>query len=147
VSHDRSPFRVVPLLRLLGVAVWAGCLGLDAGPGFQIQQSVVAAGRALPQKASARGNSNSASISGQIVGRLPCDNITGDVHEEGQDLRIVLIMVSGVNGCNGAIPTTFSYVANVFGLKPGPRGIIVEHHFQGTDGQEGVVLDTVVTIG
>jgi len=80
------------------------------------------------------------------VGRLPCDDITGDVRSEGSSLRIILVMVSGVNGCNGQVPTTFSYIANVLGVAPGPRGIIVEHRFEGVDGPAGVVLDTVVDI-
>lgn len=147
MSNSRSRFRfpVLPL-PVLALAVLAACLGLDTDPGFQIQQSVVATGRALPQTASAQGHSGTAAITGRIVGRLPCDYITGDVHTEGSDLRIVLVMVSGVNGCNGVVPTTFSYVANVLGIAPGARGIIVEHRFQGLDGPAGVVLDTVVDV-
>lgn len=146
MSHSRPPFPVLLSLPVLAAVVLAACLGLDTDPGFQIQQSVVATGRALPQTASAQGHSGTAAITGRIVGRLPCDNITGDVRSEGSNLRIVLVMVSGVNGCNGAIPTTFSYVANVLGVESGPRGIIVEHRFEGVDGPAGVVLDTVVDI-
>lgn len=144
MPFPRRSRRLLPPLAAL--AIVTGCLGLDTGPGFQILQSVVATGRALPQQASAQGNTGSASISGRIVGRLPCDNITGDVHKEGDALRITVVMVSGVNGCNGVIPTTFSYVANVLGVDPGARKIIVEHRFEGTDGQAGVVLDTIVTV-
>jgi len=146
VSNSRSTFRLALTLPFLGLAALAACLGLDTDPGFQLQQSVVATGRALPQMASAQGHSGTAAVTGQIVGRLPCDDITGDVREEGAGLRVILVMVSGVNGCNGTIPTTFSYVANIFGVQPGQRGIIVEHRFEGTNGQAGVVLDTVVTV-
>lgn len=146
MSHSRPRFPLLLSLPVLAAVLLAACLGLDTDPSFQIHQSVVATGRALPQTASAQGNSGTASITGRIVGRLPCDNITGDVRSEGSNLRIVLVMVSGVNGCNGAIPTTFSYVANVLGVESGPHGIIVEHRFEGVDGPAGVVLDTVVDI-
>lgn len=146
MSNSRSPLRLLPPLPILTLALLAACLGLDTDPGFQIQQSVVATGRALPQMASAQGYTGTAAVTGRIVGRLPCDNITGDVRTEGSNLRVVLVMVSGVNGCNGIVPTTFSYVANVLGVEPGPRGIIVEHRFEGVEGQAGVVLDTVVDV-
>lgn len=146
MSHSRSPFRPLPAFPILALIVLAGCLGLDTDPGFEIRQSVVATGRALPQMASAQGHTRTAAVTGQIVGRLPCDNITGDVRSEGSNLRITLVMVTGVNGCNGVVPTTFSYVANVLGVDPGPRGIIVEHRFEGIDGPAGVVLDTVVNV-
>lgn len=131
---------------ILGLAAVAGCLGLDTGPGFQIFQSVVASGEALPQSATARGNAGSATVSGVIVGQLPCDTISGDVEESGDDLFLTIVMISGEQGCHGVTPTTFSYAANVLGLDPGARGIIVEHQFRGTDGQTAVVLDTVVTV-
>lgn len=131
---------------ILGLVAVAGCLGLDTDPGFQILQSVVATGEALPQTASARGNAGSASVTGVIVGQLPCDTVDGDVEERGPDLFLTIVMVSGVQGCSGVTPTTFSYAANVLGLDPGARGIIVEHQFRGTDGQAGVVLDTVVIV-
>lgn len=146
MSHSRSRRALPPALPLLALVPLAACLGLDTDPGFEIRQSVVASGRALPQMATAQGYTGTAAVTGRIVGRLPCDNITGDVHSEGSSLRIVLVMVSGVNGCNGQVPTTFSYVANVLGVEPGPRGIIVEHRFEGVDGPAGVVLDTVVTV-
>lgn len=146
VPHPGSRFPLLLSLPVLAVAALAACFGLDTDLGFQIQQSVVATGRALPQTASAQGRSGTAAITGRIVGNLPCDDISGEVRSEGSDLRVILVMVSGVNGCNGAIPTTFSYVANVLGVESGPRGIIVEHRFEGVDGQAGVVLDTVVDI-
>lgn len=125
----------------------AGCLSLDTGPGLSIDSSVVAAGEALLEQATATASSTSVVVSGRIVGRLPCDNVDGRISESGDELRLIVVLESGVNACNGIPPTTFSYVANIVNVERGSLSVVVEHRFRGTDGVNRVVLNTVVDVG
>ncbi len=124
-----------------------GCLSLDTGPGLSIRSSVTAAGEARLEQATATGISNSVVVSGRIVGRLPCDNVGGRISESGDELRLIVVLESGVNSCNGIPPTTFSYVASIVNVAQGSLSVVVEHRFRGTDGVNRVVLDTVVDVG
>ena len=130
------------------MATFGGCLlDLDTGPGFGILQSVVATGEALPESVLASGGTAAATVSGQIVGKLPCDEVLGDVKENGNALRVVITLRADRQVCNGVAPTTFSYIANLLNLDPGERPITVEHRYIGVDGVEGVRLDTAVVVG
>ncbi len=123
-----------------------GCLSLDTGPGVAIDSSVVATGEALLEQATATASSTSVVVSGRIVGRLPCDNIDGRISESGDELRLIVVLESGVNACNGIPPTTFSYVANIVNVERGSLSVVVEHRFKGTDGVNRVVLNTIVDV-
>lgn len=139
--------RFIRIGAFLGVVLTTGCLGLETGPGFGLLQSLVATGEALPEVTRAAGGTAAATVSGQIVGKLPCDEVNGEVQENGKNLRIIITLRADRQFCNGQAPTTWSYIANIVNLDPGDRGIIVEYRFRGVDGNEGVRLDTVVVVG
>jgi len=125
-----------------------GCLlNLDTGPGFGILQSVVATGEALPEITAAAGGTAAATVSGRIVGKLPCDEVSGEVEEEGDALRVIITLRADRQVCSGVAPTTFSYIANLLNVESGSRSIIVEHRYMGVDGVDGVRLDTIVVVG
>ncbi len=144
MPRKRSPFFASSGV---SVVLLTGCLSLDTGPGLSIDSSVVAAGEALLEQATATASSTSVVISGRIVGRLPCDNVDGRISQSGGELRLIVVLESGVNACNGIPPTTFSYVANIVNVERGSLSVVVEHRFKGTDGVNRVVLDTVVDVG
>jgi hypothetical protein len=121
------------------------CLSLDTGPGLHISQTVAAAGEALATTSNARGGNGAVVVSGRIVGKLPCDVVGGDLEESGGDLRLT-IRLEADRGCNGVPPTTWTYLANIVNVEPGSRGVRVEHRFVGIDGEEGVMLDTLVQV-
>ncbi|MGH7539503.1 MAG: hypothetical protein ACRELC_00730 [Gemmatimonadota bacterium] len=135
----RAALLVVP-------ALLGGCFGLDTGPALQLQKSVAAVNEALPTTASAAGGTARVTVSGRIVGKLPCDLLDGDVQESSTEIRLILKLVADQNHCAGRPPTTWSYVANILELEAGTRTLIVEHRFQGVDGQAGIVLDTVLVV-
>lgn len=124
-----------------------GCLGLDTGPTFSLLQSVVSEGEALSEFSRAAGGTAAMTVSGQIVGKLPCDEIRGEIEEVDGDIRFTVTMVSDRQFCNGRSPTTFSWIANILNLDAGSKGVRVRYRYQGTDGIPGVVLDTVVSVG
>ncbi len=134
------------LWALAGLLVFSGCLGLDTGPGFGILQSVVATGEALPELTNAAGGTASLTVSGRIVGKLPCDEIRGALKEDGGALRLTITVVADRQFCNGSEPTTWSFIANILNLDPGSQRVVVRYRFQGTDGVPGVRLDTVVNV-
>jgi len=138
--------RIIRFGAFLGVVLTAGCLGLDTGPGFSLIQSLVATGEARPEVARAAGGRAAATVSGQIVGKLPCDEVGGALKDEGSTLRVIITVRADRQSCNGLAPTTWAYVANILNLHAGNRGIIVEHRFRGVDGNPGVRLDTVIVI-
>lgn len=136
------------LLVPLASVLLSGCLlDLDSGPGFGLLQSVVATGEARPDYARAAGGTAAATVSGQIVGKLPCDEVAGDVKESGGTLEVTITLRADRQFCNGVAPTTFSYVANLLNVAAGNRQIVVEHRYEGVDGNDGVRLDTVVVVG
>ena len=139
--------RIIRFGAFLGVVLTTGCLGLDTGPGFNLIQSIVATGEARPEVARAAGGPSTATVSGQIVGKLPCDEVDGELKEKGSTIRVIITVRADRQACNGLAPTTWSYVANILNLSAGSRGIIVEHRFRGVDGTPGVRLDTVIVIG
>ena len=110
-------------------------------------KSVVVEGEALPEFSRVSVGYNTARVSGQIVGRLRCDTLNGKVKQRRDNIEIVITLVSGYQGCPGRVPTTLSYMANVFNLKPGATNVVVKHRFEGTDGISGVRLDTLITVG
>ncbi len=110
-------------------------------------KSVVVEGEALPEFSRVSVGYNTARVSGQIVGRLRCDTLNGKVKQRRDNIEIVITLVSGYQGCPGRVPTTLSYMANVFNLKPGATNVVVKHQFEGTDGISGVRLDTLITVG
>jgi len=140
--------RSIPLLiPAVSLSIVAGCIGLDTDPGLGLLQSIVAEGQALPEYARAAGGTATATVSGQIVGKLPCDEVAGDLKASGHGLRLIITLRADRNACNGIQPTTWSYLANVLNVNPGSWDLIVEHHYRGIDGAEGVVLDTVIVVG
>lgn len=136
-----------PLVYLAGLALFAGCIGLDTDPAMQLLQSVVAEGEALDEFARAAGGNAAATVSGQIVGKLPCDEVRGDLSDSGNNTRLVITLRADRNACNGVQPTTWSYIANILNLPAGSREFIVEHRYRGIDGAEGIVLDTLIVVG
>ena len=135
-----------PMVAVVAMGVTA-CLGLGIDPAISVVKSVVAEGEALPAFSRVSSSLGTVRASGHIVGRLRCDTVDGEVKEKEDHIRIVITLISGQQGCPGRVPTTLSYIANIFNLKPGRTGVIVEHHFEGTDGVPGVRLDTLITIG
>jgi len=125
----------------------AGCIGLDTDPGLGMLQSVVAQGEALPEYARAAGGTATATVSGQIVGKLPCDELNAELKGSSRELRIVITLRADRNACNGIQPTTWSYIANLYNVPSGSHDLVVEHRYRGIDGAEGVVLDTVIVVG
>jgi hypothetical protein len=125
----------------------AGCVfGLDIKPALTVDQSVFAAGEALSGSVNAFGGNGTVVVTGRIIGKLPCDVIVGDVKEvSGGDLELTMTL-EATRACPGNPPTSFNYLANIVAVEPGERSVVVEHRFVGTDGQAGVVLDTVVTV-
>jgi hypothetical protein len=131
-----------------GVVAFSGCLlNLDSGPGFSILQSVVATGEALPETTRAAGGTAAATVSGRIVGKLPCDEVAGDVSEKSGTLYVTVTLRADRQVCNGVAPTTFSYIANLLNVPAGEQRIVVEHRYEGVDGVNGVRLDSVVVVG
>lgn len=139
--------RIIRFGAFTGVVLTTSCLGLDTGPGFSLVQSIVATGEARPEVARAAGGLSTATVSGQIVGKLPCDEVNGELNQEGSTIRVIITVRADRQVCNGRAPTTWSYLANILNLDRGNQGIIVEHRFRGVDGTPGVRLDTVVVIG
>lgn len=131
---------------LPALATAAGCFSLDTDPGLRVQQSIAATAEALPAVAHATAGSGTVAVSGRIVGKLPCDLIDGDLAESSDRLHLTITVVADRNRCPGRPPTTWTYVANIVNLEPGPRTVVVEHRFQGVAGQGGVVLETVVDV-
>ena len=86
-------------------------------------------------------------MTGFIVGRLRCDTVDGDIETSGSEMKIIITVESGRQGCNSLQPTTLSYAANIFNLEPGTKTVRVEHRYQGLDGPTGVRQDTVITVG
>lgn len=123
------------------------CLGLGVSPAISVVKSVVVEGEALPEFSRVSVGYNTARVSGQIVGRLRCDTLDGEVKQREDHIEIVINLTSGQQGCPGRVPTTLSYMANVFNLRPGPTGVVVKHRFEGTDGVSGIRLDTLITVG
>ena len=123
------------------------CLGLGVDPAVSVMKSVVVEGEALPEFSRVSVGYNTASVSGQIVGRLRCDTLDGEVTQREDNIEIIITVVSGYQGCPGRVPTTLSYMANVFNLKPGPTSVVVKHRFEGIDGVSGIRLDTLITVG
>ena len=138
--------RITALFGLLAILV-TGCLGLGIGPAVAVLQSVVAEGEALPEFTRAAGGTSSMTVSGQIVGRLRCDTIEGQVKETSDHVRVTITVISGRQGCNSTQPTTLSYIANVLNLDPGLTSVVVRYRYEGVDGVSGVRLDTLVTVG
>jgi len=133
---------------VVGMTVLTGCLlDLDTGPGFGLLQSVVATAQALPEEVRASGGTATATVSGQIVGKLPCDEVLGEVKEDGSALRVTITLRADRQVCNGIAPTTFSFIANLLNLDPGERPLRVEYRYVGLDGNNGVRLDTAVVVG
>jgi len=110
------------------------------------QQSVVGRGEALPEFSVARGISGGLIVTGQIVGRLPCDLVTGEVKERGDDLEVTVTLIANRSACLGSVPTTWSYLVNVLNVPPGLHGLRVDYKFEGLEGIAGVRLDTLVTV-
>jgi len=144
VPSSRLPVRSAALA---SVFLLPGCLGLDVAPGFQLRQSIVAEGMALPESVQVFSRNGTIGIAGQIVGKLPCDMLGGEVKESGKDLRIIITLDAERNYCNGIAPTTFSFVASVVAIDPGSHNVVVEYHYKGTNGQNGVVADQLVSVG
>lgn len=141
----KTPLR--PLAAGLIPLLASGCLGLDTGPTFSLLQSVVSEGEALPEFSRAAGGTAALTVSGQIVGKLPCDEVRGEIKDNGGDIEFTVTMISDRQFCNGRTPTTFSWIANVLNLDSGQQPVRVRYRYQGTDGIPGVVLDTVVAVG
>lgn len=141
-----KPLIYTSTLSVIAVGVTA-CFGLGVEPAVSVMKSVVVEGEALPEFSRVSVGYNTARVSGQIVGRLRCDTLDGEVKQRGDNIEIVITVVSGYQGCPGRVPTTLSYMANVFNLKPGPASVVVKHRFEGTDGVSGVRLDTLITVG
>ena len=141
-----KPFLYVFTLSVIALGITA-CLGLGVDPAVSIMKSVVVEGEALPEFSRVSVGYNTARVSGQIVGRLRCDTLNGKVKQRRDNIEIVITLVSGYQGCPGRVPTTLSYMANVFNLKPGPTSVVVKHRFEGLDGVSGVRLDTLITVG
>ena len=139
-------FLYVFTLPVIALGITA-CLGLGVDPAVSVSKSVVAEGEALPEFSRVSVGYNTARVSGQIVGRLRCDTLNGKVKQRRDNIEIVITLVSGYQGCPGRVPTTLSYMANVFNLKPGPTSVVVKHRFEGLDGVSGVRLDTLITVG
>lgn len=140
------PTRLVPpCIGLLLLAT--GCLGLEPGPTVSILQSVLIEGEARPEFAQATGRSAGLTVSGQIVGKLPCDEVRAELEEDDDELEVTIRVVADRQFCNGLAPTTWSYVVNILNLPPGQTGVLVRYAFQGTDGVPGVRLDTAVVVG
>ncbi len=135
-----------PLLCLGSAFLAAACFGLGPGPGLISEQAVVREGEALPEFSVAQGLGGTILVTGQIVGRLRCDGIVGELKERGDDLELTVTLIADQSACPGAVPTTWSYVFNIISVKPGPHGITVDYKFQGFDGVAGVRLDTLVTV-
>lgn len=134
-------------LTLVGLTLLSGaCLGLDTEPAFGLLQSVVIEGQALEEFSRASGGTSALTVSGQLVGRLPCDVVRGSLKRKGTRFEITVTLDADSQGCNGLTPTTWSYVMNILNVDAGPQQIVVEHRFEGVAGQAGVVLDTVVTV-
>ncbi len=151
MSSTRSFLAAAPVAALaatpVAVLLLSGCLSLDTGPGLQMRQSIAAEGEALPESARASGGSGTATVSGTIVGRLPCDRLDGSIRESGSTIRVTIKVRADVGACNGIAPTSWNYIANILGLDGGTRDMVVEHQFVGRDPSPKVVLDTVITIG
>lgn len=139
---------ILPAVLVAGMAVFTGCLlDLDMSPGFGILQSIVATGEAQPENVLAAGGTATATVSGKIVGQLPCDEVLGEVKQSGDVLRVTITLRADRQVCNGIAPTTFSYIGNLLNVSAGNRQIIVEHKYVGAEGNDGVRLDTVVVVG
>ena len=141
-----KPFFVVFTISVIALGITA-CLGLGVDPAVSVTKSVVVEGEALPEFSRVSVGYNTARVSGQIVGRLRCDTLDGEVKQPADNIEIIIPEVSGSQGCPGRVPTTLSYMANVFNLKPGPTSVVVKHRFEGLDGVSGVRLDTLITVG
>jgi len=141
-----KPFLYVFTLSVIALGITA-CLGLGVDPAVSVMKSVVVEGEALPEFSRVSVGYNTARVSGQIVGRLRCDTLDGEVKQRADNIEIVITVVSGFQGCPGRVPTTLSYIANVFNLKPGPTSVVVKHRFEGIAGVSGVRLDTLITVG
>ena len=140
--------RLKTLGALVGAAVASGCLlGLDTEPGLGLLHSVVAEGEALPESTRAAGGNAAVTVSGQIVGKLPCDELYGEVDVDDGELRVRITLNAERQFCAGIAPTTFSYVANILNVESGDRPIVVEYRYVGVDGASGVRLDTLVVVG
>jgi hypothetical protein len=133
---------------MLGVLLLvAGCVfGLDTKPGLTVQQSVFAAGEALSGNVRAVGGNGTVIVSGRIIGKLPCDVVRGDLKEVGGGDLEITITLEATRACPGNPPTSFNYLANIVAVEAGARSVLVAHRFVGTEGQAGVVLDTMVTV-
>lgn len=138
----------IPAFAVAAAAIFGGCLlDLSSSPGFGLLQSVVATGEARPESVLAAGGSAAATVSGQIVGKLPCDEVGGEVRESGNVLHVTITVRADRQVCNGVAPTTFSYIANLLNLEAGERPIRVEHRYVGVEGNAGLRLDTTVVVG
>lgn len=125
----------------------SGCLlNLGDGVGFSIIQSVAGTGEALEESVFAAGGGARVTVSGTIVGKLPCDEVRGEVKESGQRLNVTITLRADRQFCNGLTPTSFRYVANLLNVGAGDRQIVVDHRYVGADGTEGTRLDTVVVV-
>ena len=138
--------RLVAILGALSLPL-AGCIfGLDIKPALTVDQSVFAAGEALSGSVHAIGGNGTVVVTGRMIGKLPCDVIVGDLKDVGGgDLKLTMTL-EATRACPGNPPTSFDYLANIVSVEPGERSVQVEHRFVGTDGQSGIVLDTVVRV-
>ena len=150
VRIKRARFRLGIACVLVGIIlIPSGCLdlGLDLSPAVgTMLSSVVREGEALPEFARAAGGPGSMRVSGQIVGRLRCDYLENDLREVEGGLELVVTIVSGRQGCNSRVPSTLSYVANIYNVKPGSWSILVEHRYKGVEGVPGERLYDIITV-
>ena len=124
----------------------SACFGLGTGLQLTTDQAVVVEGEALPEFSVARGVGAGIVINGQIVGRLRCDGIRGELKENGEDVDVTITLIADQSACPGAVPTTWAYVFNIFGVDSGQHGVRVSYKFQGFEGVAGLRLDTLVTV-
>ncbi len=125
----------------------SGCLlGLGSGVGFSINQTVSGTGVAQPENVVASGGAARITVSGTIVGKLPCDEIGGEVKESGRRVDLTITVRADRQFCNAVTPTSFQYVANLLNVGAGDRQLVVNHRYVGVDGTEGTRLDTVVVV-
>ncbi len=150
MGNNNRTLRVV--LLVLGLPPLSGLtacidLGLGVSPVVSsVTQTVAAEGTALPEFARVVGMVGSLSVTGQIVGRLECDEVRGTLEEKGDNLNIAMVVVSGRQACNSLTPTTLLYVASVYGLDPGPTEVAVWHGYMGVSGTPGERAKVVVTV-
>ncbi|MFQ5690429.1 MAG: hypothetical protein ACE5HQ_09180 [Gemmatimonadota bacterium] len=136
----------VPGAILLGGAILTGCLGLGTDIGVSLQKEVAAEGEALDIETHARGGTASVTVTGLIVGELPCDLLSAAVKKNGSTLTLSITLRAKQNVCKGTAPTTLRYIANLVNVPPGMKNLTVRHRFENLDQPSEVVLETVVQV-